>query len=191
MLGMPVKVTGSAPPKQRFVIVANHISYLDTLVIFAALPGYFRALGKKEISAIPIIGFIYKQLVIMVNRDSHHSRAMSMRLMGQALKNEGSIVVFPEGTFNETGGPLKSFYDGAFRLAINTQTPLLPIIFPDTVHRWHYSAWWKLWPGVNRAVYLDPVDVTGLTPAQLPQLKQNVYSMMENALLKLKEQPVP
>jgi len=186
LIGMPVRRRGPRPHKDdRYVVVANHISYIDALVIFPAIPGYFRPLGKKEFSRIPVIGFIYKQIVLMVDRSSQHSRGKSMRLMWRALRHECSIVIFPEGTFNETGAPLKDFYDGAFRLAINAQTPLLPILLPDTVKRWHYSGWWKLWPGLNRIVYLDPVPVDGLKIEDLPALKEKVYRLMEEKLTEL------
>jgi 1-acyl-sn-glycerol-3-phosphate acyltransferase len=183
LIGMPVRRLGALPPHARYVVVANHISYLDALVIFPAIPGYFRPLGKKEISRIPLVGFIYKQLVIMVDRSSVHSRAKSMRLLWRVLHHDGHILIFPEGTFNETDKPLKEFYDGAFRLAINTQAPILPILFPDTVNRWHYSAWWKLWPGRNRAIYLAPIPVQGLTLADLPQLKLTVSDAMQKGLI--------
>ena len=182
--GMPLKKIGRQTPPGRHIIVANHISYLDTVVLFAALPSYFRALGKKEFSKIPLMGFLYKQLVIMVDRSSTDSRTKSMRLMWRVLKHESDIIIFPEGTFNETGAPLKEFYNGAFRLAITSQTPILPIIFPDTVNRWHYSAWWKLWPGQNRAIYLDPIPVSGMSIDNLDTLKKQVYILMESALLK-------
>ena len=185
LIGMPVRILGKRPEGDKYVIVANHISYMDTLVIFPAIPFYFRALGKFEMSKWPLLGFIYKQLVIMVKRDSAHNRARSMRLMWRVLHKESSIIIFPEGTFNETGAPLKEFYDGAFRLAINTKTAILPILFPDTPDRWHYSHWWKLWPGRNRAVYLDPVSVDGLALEDLPSLKEKVYKLMEAGLLKL------
>ncbi len=183
-IGMPLKKLGPPPAPGRYIVVANHISYLDPLVLFPAIPGYFRPLGKKETSKIPVVGFIYKQVTIMVDRSSLHSRARSMRLLWKILRNEGSIVIFPEGTFNETPEPLKDFYDGAFRLALNTHAPILPMIFPDTVHRWHYSAWWKFWPGRNRVVYMHPVDTTGLTISDLPALKQKIYSLMEAELIK-------
>lgn len=104
--------------------------------------------------------------------------------MWRVLKNEGDIIIFPEGTFNETRQPLKEFYNGAFRLAITTQTPILPVIFPDTEDRWHYSGWWKIWPGKNRVVYLEPVEVAGLTIEQLPELKETTYNIMEAGLRK-------
>lgn len=183
LIGMPVRPMGTMP-QGRHIIVANHISYMDTLVIFPAIHGYFRPLGKKEISRIPVVGFIYKQVVIMVDRSSAVSRAASMRVMWRVLRKEGSILIFPEGTFNETDNTLKSFYDGAFRLAITTQTDVLPLILPDTEQRWHYSGWWKLWPGKNRTILLRPVSVQGMTMSDLPDLKQKVYGLMEAALEK-------
>ncbi len=182
LIGMPVRTLGKRPAGERYIIVANHISYMDTLVIFPAIKGYFRPLGKKEVGKIPVVGFIYKQVVIMVDRSSAASRAKSLRLLWRVVKHEGSIIIFPEGTFNETPAVLKDFYDGAFRLAINTHTPILPVILPDTAHRWHYSGWWKLWPGKNRAIFLDPIPVDGLTMDKLPQLKAQVFAVMEAEL---------
>jgi 1-acyl-sn-glycerol-3-phosphate acyltransferase len=188
-IGMPIRKRGYDHDfRERSVIIANHISYLDTVAIYAAIPSYFRTLAKKEMAAIPIFGFVYKQMAILVERSSTHSRSKSLRLMWRAIKNESHITIFPEGTFNETGAPLKSFYDGAFRLAITTQAPIVPLVLPDTVWRWHYSAWWKLWPGRNLAIYLPPVPTKGLTMQDLPTLKKQVYEMMETELAKY---PVP
>jgi 1-acyl-sn-glycerol-3-phosphate acyltransferase len=182
VIGMPVTVSGPKPPQGRYVVVANHISYLDPLVLFPALPNYFRPLGKQEFSKVPLLGYLYRQITIMVERGDAKSRARSMRNMWRVLQQEGDILIFPEGTFNETPNPLKDFHNGAFSLAINTHTPILPVIFPDTVHRWHYSGWWKWWPGRNRAIYLPPVPVDGLTMEDLPALKQQLYDMMWAAL---------
>lgn len=182
-IGMRIRMSGHFPKDKKFVIVANHISYLDTVNIYAAIPEYFRTLAKKEMVKVPVFGFVYKQLAILVDRSSAESRSKSMRLMWRQLRNECHIAVFPEGGFNETGAPVKAFYDGAFRLAIHAQIPILPLVFPDTVRRWHYSAWWKLWPGKNRAVFLHPVYVNGLTVKDLPELKEKVRQMMEKELM--------
>lgn len=183
IIGMPMRLIGSKPDTNKYIVVANHISYLDTITIYASVPDYFRALAKKEMVKVPVFGFVYKQLTILVDRSNAHNRARSMRLMWRLLKNECNVVIFPEGTFNETGQPLKAFYDGAFKLAISAQVPIFPIIYPDTVHRWHYSAWWKLSPGRNRAVYLQPVPTEGMSMADLPALKQQVYIAMEQAMI--------
>jgi 1-acyl-sn-glycerol-3-phosphate acyltransferase len=188
IIGMPVKVNGQMPGKDiRYVIISNHISYIDSITIFPAIPSYFRALGKKEMSAIPIFGFLYKQLVVMVDRSSAYSRAKSMRLMWRVLKHESNIIVFPEGTFNEGNTLLKDFYDGAFRLAINAQTDIMPMLLIDTLNRWHYSAWWKIWPGPNRVLFLPAEPVKGLTLDDLPILKQKVYHRMESELKKYRQ----
>src|SRR5690606_30271407 len=141
ILGMRIQIHGNFPKGEKFVIIANHISYLDTVNIYAAIPEYFRTLAKKEMVRIPVFGFVYKQLAILVDRSSAESRSKSMRLMWRQLKNECHILIFPEGGFNETEEALSKCYDGAVRLAINTQTPILPLIFPDTVNRWHFSGW--------------------------------------------------
>ena len=186
LIGMPLRKQGRFPAGEKYVIVANHISYLDTVNIYAAIPEYFRTLAKKEMVRVPLFGFIYKQLAILVDRSSPESRARSMRLMWRQLRQECHITIFPEGSFNETEEPMKDFFDADFRLAINTQVPVLPLLFPDTVDRWHYSGWWKLWPGRNRAVFLEPVRVEGLTMSDLNQLKEEVRLQMAARLVELR-----
>lgn len=184
IIGMPVKVIGNYPKGERYIIVVNHISYLDTIAIFPAIPFYIRVLGKMEITKIPVIGFICGLATITVDRSSSHSRSSSVKQLIKILRKEGSIVIFPEGTFNIGKDVLKEFYDGAFRLAVNAQTPILPIIFPDTPDRWHFSAWWKLWPGTNRAIYLEPIDVRGFSIESIGELKETVYNKMAEELKK-------
>ncbi len=99
--------------------------------------------------------------------------------MYRQLKSECHIAIFPEGSFNETGETLKTFYDGAFRLAVATGTPVLPLVFPDTAHRWHYSAWWKLAPGRNRAIFLDPIAIA---EKDIGTVKQEAFVAIETAL---------
>lgn len=181
LIGMRLRVSGSFPKDKKYVIVANHISYLDTVNIYAAIPEYFRTLARKEMVKIPVFGMIYKQLTILVDRSSAASRSKSMRLMWRQLKNDCHIAIFPEGSFNETGEILKNFYDGAFRLAVNTQTDILPLAFPDTEKRWHYSAWWKLCPGKNRAFFLKPITVKD---KDVTILKEETYTKLK---LKLEE----
>lgn len=182
-IGMPVTRIGSFPKGKKYIIIANHISYLDTLNIYAAIPEYFRTLARKEMVSIPVFGLVYKQLTILVDRSSAESRTKSMRLMWRQLREECHITLFPEGSFNETGDTLKAFYDGAFRLAVNTHTDILPIIFPDTEKRWHYSAWWKLWPGKNRVVFLPPITVEN---KNIAALKEEAFAAMKEGLLKQK-----
>lgn len=169
---------------QHFVFVANHISYLDIPLIFQAIRhNMIRVLGKVEMSRIPVFGSLYKLAVIMVDRSNAEKRAKSVVVLKKMLAKNISIFIFPEGTFNETGFPLKSFYDGAFRVAIETQTAIKPIVFLDANSLMHYSSVWKLRPGFSRAVILPAVSVAGLTLADLETLKKQVFDLMESTII--------
>ena len=74
--------------------------------------------------------------------------------------------------------------DGAFRIAIETQTNIKPVIFPDTVKRMHWSSIFKMTPGKNRSIFLQEVDVTGYTSSDIKKLKEEVYLQMEKAIIR-------
>lgn len=172
-------------PNQRYVFVSNHISYLDIPMIFLTLRrNSFRILGKAEMAKIPIFGYIYSRAVVMVDRSNAHQRSRSVRELKSVIAMDTSVFIFPEGTFNETHRPLKEFYDGAFRLAIETQTPLQLILFLDTYDRMHYRSVFTLRPGRLRSVFLQTVEVDGMTLADLPVLKAKVYRIMEVGLVR-------
>lgn len=170
--------------KQQYIFVANHISYLDAPIIVKTLRQPVRVLGKVEMSKMPVFGYIYRNTVVTVDRSSAENRASSVRILKSVIKKGISIFIFPEGTFNETHQPVKDFFDGAFRIAIETQTPIKPVLFLDAYARMHYRSVLTLNPGRSRSVFLEPVPVAGLTNKDLPALKQKVYAIME---AKLKE----
>jgi len=171
---------------QSYVFVSNHISYLDAALIPKVLRQPVRPLGKIEISKIPLFGFVYKNVIVTVDRSSAQNRAKSVRLLKSVLNKGISIFVFPEGTFNETGKPLKEFYDGAFRVAIETGTPIKPILYLDAYTRMPPHSIFSLNPGRSRAVFLEEIPVEGLTLKDIKQLKQKVYAEMEAKLIEYK-----
>jgi len=171
----------------KCIYVANHISYIDIPMIFKTVRRPLRILGKEEMKNVPVFGWIYRTAVVSVNRSSPAKRAASIRRLRAVLRTGISIFIFPEGTFNETGKPLKDFYDGAFRIAIEMQVPIQPVIFPDTLARMHYESLLSLCPGPCRILYLEPMLTEGLTLDDLPQLRQKVYDRMEAALIAAKQ----
>lgn len=171
---------------QPYIFVANHISYLDSAIIPKALRQPVRPLGKVEMSKIPLFGFIYRNAIVTVDRSSPENRARSVMVLKSLLKKGISVLVFPEGTFNTTGRPLKEFYDGAFRIAIETGTPVKPVLFLDANRRMHYRSLFSLNPGRCRALFLDEVPITGLTLRDVPLLKQQVFEKMEAGLREVK-----
>lgn len=167
----------------QFIYVANHISYLDAPTIVKTLRKPMRALGKAEMSRVPVFGYIYKNAIVTVDRTDAERRAKSVRQLKAVLRKGISIFIFPEGTFNLTSQPLKEFYDGAFRIAIETQTPIRPILFLDAYDRMHHGSILSLTPGRSRSVFLDPIPVNGYTLRDVPKLKQQVYDFMEKKLI--------
>jgi 1-acyl-sn-glycerol-3-phosphate acyltransferase len=167
---------------KQYIFVANHISYLDAPIIVKTIRQPVRVLGKVEMSYIPLFGFIYKNAIITVDRGDAVKRANSVRILKSVVKRKISILMFPEGTFNESNAPLKAFYDGAFRIAIETQTPVKPVLFLDAYDRMHYESLLTLTPGRSRSVFLEEISVEGLTLKNLHELKQRVFAVMEAAL---------
>lgn len=174
---------------QHYIFVANHISYMDIPCIVRGIHQPMRVLGKYEMVKYPVFGLIYRMAVVLVDRRNAEKRAQSVRAMKATLQKGISIFIFPEGTFNETGQWLKAFFDGAFRIAIETQTSISPLLFVDTAERMHYSGFFTLTPGKCRVVYLDPIPVTGYTLKDVDQLKQLVHTRMEEGLKRYRELP--
>ncbi len=169
--------------ENQYIFVANHISYLDIPMIFLSLKNKkIRILGKIEMKRVPIFGFIYKNAVVMVDRSNHNTRAKSVRQLKSVLSKGISIFIFPEGTFNETGKPLKDFYDGAFRIAVETGTPIKPILFLDTYARMHYSSLLTLNPGKSRAIFLEEIQVKDCGMEDIQLIKEKVYKGMADML---------
>jgi 1-acyl-sn-glycerol-3-phosphate acyltransferase len=94
------------------------------------------------------------------------------------------VFICPEGTFNKTHQPLKSFYDGAFKIAIETQKPIRPILFLDTYDRLSYKTIFSLTPGKCRAVYLRQTSTEGLSLHDINSLKKKIFNQMEEALIR-------
>jgi 1-acyl-sn-glycerol-3-phosphate acyltransferase len=175
---------------QPHIFVANHNSYMDIPPIVQLQHQPIRALGKFESSKIPIFGWIYKAAVIMVDRSSPTKRAQSLRNLKAALHKKISIFIFPEGTFSMTmQQPLKPFYNGAFKLAIEMRIPIQPILMIDAVDRMHYDSVFSLTPGKNRVVYLPAINIEKYTVNDLEQLKDDVYQMMDEGLRRYRHFP--
>ena len=170
-------------PSRNYIFLINHNSYMDIPCLFKAIRKQpFRVLGKEEIKKIPVFGFIYSRGAVMVDRGSTQRRARSVRVLKSLLKHHISIGIFPEGTFNETGKPLKTFYNGAFRIAIETQTSIKPVLFLDNFNLLNYHELLGLKHGRSRAVFLEEISPKGYSLQQISLFKQKVYGIMETKL---------
>lgn len=171
-------------PGKPYVFVFNHVSYMDVPTILKTIRHqHFRVLGKAEMAKVPVFGFFYKNSVVMVERSNIEKRAASVKVLQRIITKGISVVIAPEGTFNTSAKPLKDFYDGAFKIAIETQTPIRPLLFLDTFDRLHHQSVFTLSPGRSRAVYLEEIKVDGLSNKDVPMLKEKVYRLMEQKLI--------
>ncbi len=173
---------------RQYIFTVNHCSYMDIPALVRCMHQPIRVLGKYEMVKYPVFGIIYKAAAILVDRSSAEKRAKSVRALKAALNHGISIFIFPEGTFNETENPLKDFYDGAFRIAIETQTPIKPILFIDTIKRMHWKSIFSLSPGKNRVIFLEEIPVHTYNMKEVQVLKSTVYQIMEQAIIKYRAQ---
>ena len=175
---------------QPHIFVGNHNSYMDIPPIVQLKHQPIRPLGKFESSKIPLFGLFYKNAVILVDRSDPEKRAQSLRNLKEALKQHISIFIFPEGTFSMSEDqPLKSFYNGAFKLAIEMQVPIQPVLMIDAIDRMHFNSITSITPGMNRVVYLPTVQVANYTIDDLELLKNQVHKMMEDGLRRYRKYP--
>ena len=108
-----------------YIYIFNHRSFLDAPLLPMVIPHRVRAIGKKELSRIPIFATVVSRLAIWVDRSDPVSRSLSLERLVKLLKQGISVVVAPEGTRNDTTETLLPFQKGAFRLSIDTQIPIL------------------------------------------------------------------
>ena len=172
---------------RHYVFVFNHISYMDIPILLKSIRRQkIRILGKAEMAKVPVFGFIYKSAAVLVERGDPQKRARSVQQLKSVLNKDISIVIAPEGTFNMTHKPLKEFYDGAFKIAIETQTPIKPVLFLDAYDRMGYESIFSITTGRSRSIYLEEISVEGLTLNDVDFLREKVYTIMEEKLIEYK-----
>jgi 1-acyl-sn-glycerol-3-phosphate acyltransferase len=166
------------------VYAANHTSYMDTPVIFAALPFQFRILAKKELWPIAFIGwYLDRSGQIPIDTANPRTTLSSLGIGVKALRNGMPLFVFPEGG-RTPDGALQNFLSGAAYLAIRAQVPLVPIALSGVydllpIHTRHlYSGELALKAG-------EPIDTTGMTIRQTDELT----AQLRNAIHALATQP--
>jgi 1-acyl-sn-glycerol-3-phosphate acyltransferase len=160
---------------ENAVVVCNHNSMLDIPVSFPFLPRANKTIAKKSLSYVPIFGWIYSFGTVLVDRKDSKSRQDSFEKMKYVLNHGLDMLIYPEGTRNKTTEPLKSFYDGAFKLSIETNKPIVPVVLLNTK---------KMLPA-KPVMYFKPGKIEmNILPAIYPEghsidsLKNEVYDIM-------------
>lgn len=140
-MGFRYKIEKAAVPVQgeSYMFIANHTSMADIMLMLVAVKNPFVFVGKQELAKIPLFGFFYKRTCILVDRSSAKSRQAVFLRAQRRLKQGLSICIFPEGGVPDESVVLDVFKDGAFRLAINHQIPIVPLTFADNKKRFSYT----------------------------------------------------
>ncbi len=192
--GLPLRIREEAPRRaQPCIYCPNHTSYLDIPVTASRMPGYFVYMGKASLGRIPLFGWFFRNLHIPVERSQRTSAYRSLQKAAGVIDRGGSLVIFPEGGIPDPPHPqLGKFKDGAFRLAIEKQVPIVPVTIYDN---------WRVLPDDGRFLirwqphlrlcYHAPIATEGLTLADLPQLRQQTYEVLAHALHEAFPQQVP
>ena len=166
------------PEKDKsYMFIANHTSMTDIMLMLVSVKNPFVFVGKKELAKIPLFGFFYKRTCILVDRSSAKSRQAVFLRAQRRLKSGLSICIFPEGGVPEEHIMLDEFKDGAFRLAINHQIPIVPITFGDNKKRLSYT-FFSGGPGRMRVKIHQFLSTKGLTISDTKKLNENARSII-------------
>lgn len=159
---------------RSYMFVANHTSMMDIMMMLYAIKNPFVFVGKKELAKIPLFGFFYKRTCILVDRKSMHSRKEVFNQAQRRLNQGVSICIFPEGGVpDDESVLLDTFKDGAFRLAIEHQIPIVPLVFYDNKKRFSYT-FFSGNPGRMRAKILPFFSPQNYTQENKAKLKLEV-----------------
>jgi 1-acyl-sn-glycerol-3-phosphate acyltransferase len=177
LIGCPLKVRGKQyfEKGKTYVVVCNHNSLMDVPITTPFVPGANKTIAKKSFTKAPLFGWIYRTGSVLVDRNSDESRRQSFEEMKKTLKDGLHMVIYPEGTRNRTNDPLKQFYDGAFKLAVDSQKDIIPAVIFNTKKVLPANKAFYLEPHKLAMHFLPPVSSSNITSKEL---KQKVFQIM-------------
>ena len=172
---------------QHYIYCGNHTSNLDIMIFCLLAHGKFSFMGKDELLKNPVLKIFFNTIDIPVNRDSKMSSFRAFKRAGNHLVQEGSLIIFPEGGISGNSYPpvLAPFKNGPFRLAIETNTPIVAVSVTD--------AWKKLWddgarygsrPGICHIYVHAPVFTENMKVDDADQLKDTIFELINSKVLK-------
>lgn len=168
--GSRVTILGAEHLKPQIAVyVCNHLSYMDTPVIFSSLPFQFRIVARHDLWKLPFIGwYLNRSGQVPVNVDNPRASISSLSSAVRTLKSGMPLFIFPEGGRTETGH-LEPFMNGPAFMAIRAQVPILPMALIGThellpIHTRHF------YPVPVTLAVGEPIETTGYTMKQVDEL---------------------
>ncbi len=180
------KTSGQLPANKRnpYVMVSNHESFVDMLLL-SHLKMEMKYLSKESILRIPLVGWMMKMSGdVSLLRGDRSSGAAALIVCEKWLKRKMSVMIFPEGT-RSFDGEMRGFKDGAFILAIRTQTPMLPVVVHGTRSALRKSDW-RMGDAKAEVRVLEIIETTGMTLDDVPALRERVRDVMIAEIAKMR-----
>ena len=177
LIGCPVTVTGKRNfiKGKVYVVVYNHNALLDAPLSAPYVPGPNKTIAKASFAKVPVFGSFYKRGAVLVDRKNEISRVRSYEAMKKTLRNGMHMCIYPEGARNRTNKPLKPFFDGAFKLAIDAQKDIIPVIITGTKRAMPVHKFFYLLPTKLNMHFLPAVSSENI---EVKSLKEKVYHQM-------------
>lgn len=178
LIGCPLRIKGREKFRkgQTYIVVCNHNSLMDVPVCTPGIPGGNKTIAKTTFAKVPLFGMFYRTGSVLVDRKSEASRRESFSKMKEVLDMGLHMCLYPEGTRNKTNDPLKSFHDGAFRLALATGKEIIPAIIFNSKKALPQEKPFFLWPHRLSMHFLDPVAAQA--GENVESFKQRVFRLM-------------
>ncbi|MCB0762171.1 MAG: 1-acyl-sn-glycerol-3-phosphate acyltransferase [Flavobacteriales bacterium] len=185
LLFTPVKPTFRATlPPPPYIIASNHSSYLDTVFAYSVFSDYFLFVGKEELLKWPLFGTFFRYQDIPVSRENSRAAWQSMEKAREAIQRGECIAIYPEGTVPPNSPRLGNFKNGAFRLAIQEQIPIVPVTW-QTNYRIMFdptAIFSPSLPRASRVVIHEAISTKGLDEADMSALRWNVFRTIESEI---------
>ena len=171
---------------KSYMLVSNHKSMIDIMLMLSLSKDPIVFVGKKELEKIPLFGYFYRRVCILVDRSSPESRKEVYTKAIKRLDTGISVCIFPEGGVPDPSVILDKFKNGAFSLAIQFQIPIVPITFLDCEKKFPYFFAYNHFygsPGKLRANVHEFIETKGLNQENKEFLKEKVYDILHKDLL--------
>lgn len=189
--GVELQVEGleRIDPAQRYILVANHYSYLDIPCLLVTIPQPVRFMAKASLFKIPIFGWsIGRAGFIPIDRQNRRTAVKSFDLAADRIRKGNTIVIFPEEGRSKTR-EMKPFQRGAFLLAIKSQKTLLPIAIDSTYDVWPVGSFWKIKPGRVTVRVGTPIPTAKATVREKDRLLNEAREQVQTMLFGPQPQP--
>lgn len=178
------KMESTIPFNQPYIICPNHKSYLDIVLMYLIIPHDFAFIGKSELLKWPVVRIFFKRGVdIPVYRDSIARAAKCLSQAADELNKGRSVVVFPEGGWDDNPG-MRRFKNGAFQLAIDNGVRILPVTFKNNYSLFtdHTDFSGNAKPGLAKIVMHKPIETESLSRKELVSLRDETFNIIKNEL---------